>query len=198
MTRILIAVPTFENILPDTFKSIYNLEKTEDMLTDFDFIRGYHCARARNIIADKAINNNYDYVLMVDSDVILPSYTLLKMLDNPKPVCLGCYPRKNTSTGVFEIFKTGQQDFVDTYSYGEITSLSGKIEIKGGGFGCAMIDVNIFNNLPHPFFKYVEYENGACLSEDCYFCSNAAKAGYKIYADTDVICGHSIRGFQWQ
>lgn len=29
MIQILIAVPTFENILPDTFKSIYNLEKTD-------------------------------------------------------------------------------------------------------------------------------------------------------------------------
>jgi hypothetical protein len=30
MTKILIAVPTFENILPDTFKSIYNLDKLDD------------------------------------------------------------------------------------------------------------------------------------------------------------------------
>jgi len=196
--KILIAVPTFENILPDTFKSIYNLEKTEDMIVDFDFIRGYDCARARNNICNNAIKSNYDYVLMVDSDVILPSYTLIKMLNDPKPVCLGCYPRKNTKTGVFEIFKLGQQNYVDTFNYGEITSLSGKIEIKGGGFGCGMIDVEILQNLSHPFFKYVEYESGATLSEDLYFCSNATKNGYKIYAETDVICGHSVRGFQWQ
>jgi len=196
--KILIAVPTFENILPDTFKSIYNLEKTEDMVVDFDFVRGYDCARARNNICNKAIEDNYDYVLMVDSDVILPSYTLIKMLNDPKPVCLGCYPRKNTKTGVFEIFKLDQQDYVNTFDYGEITSLSGKTEIKGGGFGCGMIDVKILQNLSHPFFKYVEYESGATLSEDLYFCSNATKNGYKIYAETDVICGHSIRSFQWQ
>ena len=59
MARILIAVPTFENILPDTFKSIYNLDKTEDMIVDFDFIRGYDCARARNLIANKAIKEEY-------------------------------------------------------------------------------------------------------------------------------------------
>ena len=198
MTRILIAVPTFENILPDTFKSIYNLEKTKDMSIDFDFVRGYHCARARNIIANNAINGNYDYVLMIDSDMIIPAYTLLKMLDDPKSICLGCYPRKNTQKGVFEIFKLNQRDYINTFNYGEIVGSCGKIEVKGGGFGCAMIDVNVFNNLPYPFFKYVEYDNGECLSEDNYFCSNAEKAGYKIYADTDVICGHSIRGFQWQ
>lgn len=198
MIQILIAVPTFENILPDTFKSIYNLEKTDWMKVDFDFVRGYDCARARNIICNKAIKNNYDYVLMVDSDIILPTYTLIKMLDDPKPVCLGCYPRKNTKKEVFEIFKLGQQDYVKTFNYNEITSLSGKIEVKGGGFGCGMIDVRILNDLPHPFFKYVEYESGATLSEDLYFCSNANKHGYQVYAETDIICGHSIRGFQWR
>ena len=196
--KILIAVPTFENILPDTFKSIYNLEKTDNMKTDFDFVRGYDCARARNKICNKAIEGNYDYVLMVDSDIILPSYTLLKMLDEPKMVCLGCYPRKNTKKGTFEIFKLNQKDYINTFSYSEITSLNGKIEVKGGGFGCAMIDVNIFEKLQRPFFKYVEYTSGAVLSEDNYFCSNVRKAGYKIYAETDIICGHSIRGFQWK
>ena len=166
------------------------------MKVDFDFVRGYDCARARNIICNKAIKNNYDYVLMVDSDIILPTYTLVKMLDDPKPVCLGCYPRKNTKKEVFEIFKLGQQDYVKTFNYSEITSLTGKIEVKGGGFGCGMIDVRILNDLPHPFFKYVEYESGATLSEDLYFCSNANKHGYQVYAETDVICGHSIRGFQ--
>ena len=196
--RILIAVPTFENILPETFKSIYNLDKIDDMIVDFDFVRGYDCSRARNIIANKAISDNYDYVLMVDSDIILPAHTLTKMLDDPKPICLGCYPRKNTRNGTFEIFKLGQTDYKNTFSYKEISNLNGKVEVKGGGFGCAMIDVKVFQDLPHPFFKYVEYESGATLSEDLYFCSNAHKAGYQIYAETDIICGHSVRNFQWR
>ena len=196
--KILIAVPTFENILPETFKSIYNLEKTDDMIVDFDFVKGYDCARARNKIANKAIKYNYDYVLMVDSDVVLPSHTLIKMLDDPKFICLGCYPRKNTKNGTFEIFKLNQKNYIDTFNYNEITSMTGKVEIKGGGFGCALINTDIFKNLTYPYFKYIQYNDGACLSEDNYFCSNARKAGYKIYAETDVLCGHSIRGFQWQ
>ena len=196
MTKILIAIPTFENILPETFKSIYGLERPEDCFCYFDFIRGYDCARARNKIAESAIKYNFDYVLMVDSDIILPADTLVKMLDDPKEVCLGCYPRKNTKTGVFEIFKLGQKDYIETFNYDELVEKQGKIEIKGGGFGCVMIKVDILKNLSYPYFRYVEYENGECLSEDNYFCSNATKAGYKIYAETDVICGHSVRGFQ--
>ena len=200
MIRILIAVPTFENISPETFKSIYNLDKTQNMIVDFDFVKGYDCARARNMIANRAVKEGYHYVLMIDSDIIIPTYTLIKMLKDPSPVCLGCYPRKNTKNGTFEIFKAGQKDYVDTFNYKELTRMSGKIEVKGGGCGCALIDVDVFKNLAlsYPYFKYVEYNNKSRLSEDCYFCSNVRKAGYKIYAETDVLCGHSVKGFQWQ
>lgn len=197
-TKILIAVPTFENILPDTFRSIYRLQVPEDCVCQFDYVRGYDCARARNLIAKAAIEGEYTHVLMVDSDMQLPEDTLVKMLKDPKLICLGCYPRKNTANGTFEIFKLGQKDFIETYSYDEIVKSQGKIEVKGGGFGCAMINTDVFKNMPQPFFRYVEYESGDVLSEDNYFCSNASKVGFKVYADTDIMCGHSVRGFQWR
>ena len=43
MAHILIAVPTFENIYPDTFKSIYDLD-IEGHDVQFEFVRGYDCA----------------------------------------------------------------------------------------------------------------------------------------------------------
>ena len=46
--RILIAVPTFENIKPECFKSIYGLTRPEDCDLYFDYVRGYDCAKARN------------------------------------------------------------------------------------------------------------------------------------------------------
>ena len=69
--KILIAVPTFENITPDTFRSIYGLNQAGCECV-FNFIRGYDCAAARNNIAREALNVQADYVLMVDNDVVLP------------------------------------------------------------------------------------------------------------------------------
>lgn len=199
MKRILIAVPTFENILPDTFKSIYNLEIPENYICDFDFIKGYDCARARNEIAKKALENNYDYILMVDSDTIIPKDALINMLYDPKEMCLGIYPRKNTSTGQTECFKLGQKDYIDVYHYEDIDKFTDNyIEIKGGGLGCALIDTKVFNNIKFPYFKYVIYDSGAVLSEDNYFCSQLTAANYKIFMNTNVRCGHSIRKFQWR
>ena len=88
--NILIAVPTFENIDPETFKSIYN-QKSKHSLS-FEYVRGYDCTIARNKIARLA--KNYDYVLMVDSDIILPSDAVeLLTQDNPD-FCVGVYPAK--------------------------------------------------------------------------------------------------------
>ena len=61
MARILIAVPTFENIYPDTFKSIYDLD-IEGHDVQFEFVRGYDCATAINRIAQIALDIRADYV----------------------------------------------------------------------------------------------------------------------------------------
>ena len=92
--KILIAVPTFENIYPDTFKSIYDLDSGEHEI-EFDFVRGYDVATARNKIAQEAIDKDVDYVLMVDNDVILPKDALINLLDDPKDVCLGYYAHRD-------------------------------------------------------------------------------------------------------
>ena len=79
--KILIAVPTFENIYPDTFKSIYDLDPAGHELF-FEFVRGYDCATARNNIVFKAQDMDVDYVFMVDNDVVLPCDVLKNMLEN--------------------------------------------------------------------------------------------------------------------
>lgn len=198
MLRILIAVPTFENILPETFKSIYGLEIPEGVICQFDFCKGYDCARARNLIAKEALDYGFDYVLMVDSDIILPSNALVSMLDDARDVCLGCYPRKNTTTGQIEVFKPLQPNFTETFMADELDGVDGKFLVKGGGFGCALIKTQVFRDLPYPWFKYVEYDNGEVLSEDNYFCNQIEHRGGKVYADGNVRCGHSVKRFQWR
>lgn len=76
--KILIAVPTFENIYPDTFRSIYGIDGGDNEVY-FDFVRGYDCATARNRIAQNAMIDNFDYVLMVDNDVVLKEDALVNL-----------------------------------------------------------------------------------------------------------------------
>lgn len=136
---------------------------------------------------------------MIDSDMIIPEDALGQMLAEPKEVCLGIYPRKNTKVEKTECFKLDQRNFLEVYTYSDLDSCgSTYVEIKGGGLGCALIKTEVFTDLNFPYFKYVIYNNGDVLSEDNYFCHQVTSAGYKIYMNTNVRCGHSVRGFQWR
>ena len=211
--RILIAVPTFETIYPDTYKSIWDLDAAGHDLI-FDYVRGYDCATARNRIAQMALNLDTDYVLMVDNDVVLPSDALVHLLDDPKDVCLGFYAHRDTDniyrgkTCVCKLKQPNGQDYFNyplesEYSAQELQDLrdSGvnKIRIHGGGMGCALIRTEVFNIIDYPWYDWINYrdEHRGMLSEDLYFCEQCKANLIPIYTDSRVGCGHMLRHVQW-
>lgn len=197
--KILIAVPTFESIEPDTFKSIYGLN-TYGHETLFNFVRGYDCAKARNEIVKETLRDGYDYVLMVDSDIVLPSDAIMRLSDPLVDICLGVYPRKRTITGETELFHKGFKDFNErnNISILEIQNGDDRIEVKGGGMGCAFISARALRAMSFPWFSYVTYPDGSVLSEDLDFCCKVTKAGIPIFADTRVRCGHIGKRIQYE
>lgn len=192
--RILIAVPTFESIRPETFKSIYGLDPAGNELL-FDYVKGYDCARARNLIANETLEGGFDAVLMVDSDIVLPRDALKLMCENspllggPADVVLGAYPRRFDMEGS-ELFSNDRYDFTDENRIRFRDMPRGRFACKGGGLGCALVRAHVFETWPHPWFKYVEYDPDTVLSEDNFFCFNAAQQGNSIEGDGRVRCGH--------
>lgn len=211
--RILIAVPTFETIYPDTYKSIWDLDKDGHEVL-FDSVRGYDVATARNRIAQKAINLETDYVLMVDNDVVLPNDALKLLLEDAREVNLGYYAHRDTDNiyrGKTCICKLKDADGNEYYHYPLESEYSAeemhamaktgecKIEVHGGGMGCAMIRTDVFRKLSYPWYDWVNYgdKNRGMLSEDLYFCSLCMASGIKIHSDVRVGCGHLLRHVQW-
>ena len=211
--KILIAVPTFENIYPDTFKAIYDLDTSGNDVS-FEFVRGYDCATARNRIADRAMKTESDYVLMVDNDVVLPHDALINLLDDPKLVTLGYYAHRdsyNIYRGKTCICKLNNEKGTPYFNYPleseytaeELKALreSGqyKVVIHGGGMGCAFIRTDVFVRTPYPWYDWVNYADShrGMLSEDLFFCERCKKAAIPIYTDTRVGCGHMLRHIQF-
>ena len=211
--KILIAVPTFESIYPDTFQSIYELDPNGHELM-FRFVRGYDCATARNKIAQTALDLEADYVLMVDNDVVLPQDTLVNLTDDLKEVCLGYYAHRDTDniyrgrTCVCKLYDSEGTKYFNyplesEYSAQELNDLHDngtyKLQIHGGGMGCAFIKTDIFRGLNYPWYDWVNYgdSNRGMLSEDLFFCELCRKSNIPIYTDTRVGCGHILRRVQW-
>lgn len=209
MARVLIAVPTFETITPDTFKALWDMDKGGNEVL-FEFVRGYDCATARNNIAVKAQELNAEYVLMVDNDVTPPPDALVNLLSHGVDAVGGYYAHRgndNTNTGRTCACRLYQPDGKPYFHYpaeSEYTSdeMRGKresgeylVRIHGCGMGCMLIRTSVFDQLRYPWFDWVNYadDNRGMLSEDLYFCEQLKNEGIPIYTDTRVPCGHMMR-----
>lgn len=198
--RILIAVPTFENILPDTFQSLWDMDKPCEC--DFRFVRGYDCATARNRIADTAIEGGYDAVLMVDSDMTLPKDALTRLLALGVNVASGWYLRRSVDTrqtNAFKLFDPHGGRYYgypreSSYNADELSGMDEIVVVHGTGMGCCLIRTDVFSKVPYPWFDWVNYaDRHGMLSEDLYFCSALGKADIPIHVDPHVACGHLFR-----
>ena len=211
--KILIAVPTFETVHTPTYESLWNLDKCGHE-TPIALVTGYDCATARNNIAQHALNINADYVLMVDNDVVLPENALKLLLENPEMINLGYYAhrdRDNIYKGKTCLCKLKDGDGKEYYHFPLESEYSAKemeamakagvkkIEIHGGGMGCALINTEVFRKAKYPWYDWVNYgdANRGMLSEDLYFCVLCRNTGFKIFGDVRVGCGHMMRHVQW-
>ena len=211
--KILIAVPTFENIYPDTFKALWDMDKCGHEVL-FEFVRGYDCATARNKIAQKAMDLETDYVLMVDNDVVLPKDALEHLTEDLVDVCLGYYAHRdadNIYRGRTCVCKLRQPNGIKYFNYPLESEYTAeelaqakengemKIQIHGGGMGCAFIKTALFRMLKYPWYDWVNYadDNRGMLSEDLYFCEQCRMNSIPIFTDSRVACGHLLRRVQW-
>ena len=199
MEKVLIAVPTFESVQPATFKSIYDLD-TEGFDVCFEPITGYTVAHARNKIAERGFELGADLVLMVDSDIVLPGDALQLLASDDVDVVSGAYMHRNPESKDAintNLVKLGQFNYYEQVSRDEIHEFEEAgvqlLEVKGGGLGCCLINMAVFEIISHPWFAWRSYANGRMLSEDLHFCEKLKEADIPFHADPRVQCGHVFR-----
>ncbi len=186
--KILIAIPTAKNIESETFKSIYDLIVPDGYETELQFFYGYRVDQIRNLIADWAIRG-FDYLFSVDSDMVFGPDTLLKLLNHDKDVVTGVY-RQRREEQVLELYESSIYGGVSHISWDSLKS-QGLVEIAACGFGCALVKSEVFRRVGYPQFEYhVALDHNQTVSEDIDFCSKARNLGFKIYADTSILCKH--------
>lgn len=183
MKTILIAIPTNKYIEPETMKSIYDLEVPEGYKTTFQYFFGYQVDQIRNLIAHWA--SNYDYLFAVDSDMSFAPDTLKKLLAHDKDVVSGLYIQRKPGQHILEIYRNGTN-----VPYNDIRGL-GLIEVDGCGFGCVLVKSDVIRSIGYPQFVYKSaLDHAYTVSEDTYFCLKAKEKGFRIWADTSILCGH--------
>ena len=147
-------------------------------------------AYARQQMAYTAVNNGFDYLLMIDDDMICPPDLFEKLLRHNVDVIaplafMRFYPHKPVIYNVAEGYDTVtkqhyyQNYVVDRYPKNQL------VECDAVGFGSVLIKVDILEKLEKPWFMVM---TGA--GEDIHFCHQAKRAGFKIHMDTATKLGH--------
>jgi len=186
--KILLAIPTNKYIEPETFKSIYDLIVPENVEITFQYFYGYQIDQIRNLIAHWA--SHFDYLFSVDSDIVLPNDTLVKMLNHNVDMVSGVYIQRKPDQEILEIYRKNHLGGVSNIPLTQLQP-AGLHEIDGCGFGCVLVKSDVIRKIRYPQFVYKSaLDHIHTVSEDVYFCAKAQEKGSKIYVDSTIICKH--------
>lgn len=137
-----------------------------------------HC---RNIIVNRFLETDYQWLLMVDSDIVPPN-NVLGMIDNDVPVC-AAYAR-TMSNG--ELIPVGMTKDDVGYHHDFKHSELGLHKVDAVGTGCILIKREVFERLDKPYFKFM-YQDGLLINgEDFDFSERVGE----IYFDSRYKCKH--------
>jgi hypothetical protein len=140
----------------------------------------------RNDLVESALRIGATHLMMCDTDQIYPVNTIPKLLSHRLPV-VGCmvHRRYPPFDPIMLKGKPGEYYGIEEWKPGDL------VEVDATGAGCLMFDMQVFRNMPRPWFKFRKLEEtDEGIGEDIGFCSDLKAAGYKIFVDTSLECGH--------
>ena len=190
--KILIALPTRKDIETSTWLSFNRLTVPEGYETNVETFYGYQIDQIRNLIAKYSIDMGYDYVFCVDSDIILPGDTLVKLLKANKDVISGVYTQRKADVHVVEVYEHRENGAILNIPYEKMMYKDMEpFRVGGFGFGCVLVNTKVFKGMQWPYFEYRNAEDWRdTVSEDITFCMKAEANGFELWCDPSIHCPH--------
>jgi len=194
-TRVLCYIPVHRNVEAMNALCLLELMKYEINRGEVDlhicFLVGESLIqRARNTIANKFLRSKYDYLLMIDSDIIFKKEVLQQLLSHNKPLIGANYVHKNT----MKRWAGKPDDFDEELSPASFIP-TGMILIKRNTLDLLKerIDVPTYKtseSLKEYGFFNCFIDNNILLSEDWAFSKRCEQAKIKGYIDNTIQLGH--------
>jgi GT2 family glycosyltransferase len=144
---------------------------------------------ARNKIVQYALDNDYEYIMWVDSDVIVPQDIVDKLIKHNKSIVSGIYmtigkdelPRVVHNVETETAYEPMSEDMVDT----------GLQQASQIGFGCVLTKIDIFNKVRFRCERYdtgfIRYGEDYCFSNDIWL-----KHDIPVWVDTNIQVPHKV------
>ncbi len=181
-----IAIPNNFQMVPSAFMDSFLMMEKPPCV----YLRSgasHDLAGLRNGLVKLALEQGCTHIIMMDVDQIYPVDTLTRLLSHNKDIVGGKVHRRYPPFDPLMLKgDINSYENVMEWKKGEL------VEVDATGTGCLLFNMDVFRNMPAPWFKFRRKDNGDAddVGEDIGFCSDARKAGYKIYVDTGCKIGH--------
>ncbi len=125
------------------------------------------------------------HILFIDHDV-LPRYnTLKKLLAHDKDIVSGVYPLNQKCEIAWCLSRE------EPFKALPINDLpNNPFKAKTISMGICLIKTEVFDNIEWPFWRNGLAFGQKTIGEDVYFCKKLRAAGYDLWVDPKVKCGH--------
>ena len=142
----------------------------------------------RNSIVRKFLANNYDYLLMIDSDII-PKRNPLELIKYDKDI-IAC-PCPQWRDG--DIYWVVMDRVEGGYKQVLAERRSGLCRVDAVGTGCILLSKKVLKDIASPFSREWDENGLQILGQDFSFSKKAIEAGYNVWAHWDYPCSHFKR-----
>lgn len=183
--KLLIAIPAYESMRVEFVRSLMDLSgwlnenkvPYEVMITEGTLV---HVARDK--LARYAVNNHFDEVLWIDSDMVFDRHVYEDLRDAGKDMVCGWFISRHYPyiSCLFRSFEPVER--IDTPP-------EDLFRVAGCGFGCVLMKTEVLK-------RVMTGNGGRCFvpdqkyGEDCAFCRRAEGCGFEIWCNPSVRVGH--------
>jgi hypothetical protein len=134
----------------------------------------------RENLAKEAIKINSDYMLWLDSDMLFPSTTAMRMIAHNKSVVAVNYMKRSIPLNSVAYETRDNWD-----EWLPLVSEENLVPVEGVGMGCMLIKTKILEEIERPFFSF-EYKDESWHGEDFYFQEKLRNVGHEILIDMNL------------
>jgi hypothetical protein len=184
-TSVSILVPTRDTVYSYFSFSLCNLIKTTTQMgidTHLFFDASTILINQRENLIGQAIAMKSEWVLWLDSDMMFPATTLLRLLAHKKDIVACNYMKRS-----FPFKSVAFTDTNDWESWVPLQSEDELITVEAIGMGCVLMKTSIFQKLAKPYFEYTyQPKTKDWGGEDFTLFKKLNKLGYQVKVDTNL------------
>ena len=152
----------------------------------------HRIAESHNACRTYALENNYDFLFHLETDIIPPFDVIERLLNNKKLVCSASY---DIFHGKLRQAMIQESEKLDRYkkAYRTVSFVNEKEplvfngktrQVYHAGLGCILIHNKVLKKIP---FRYID---GGNMSADTWFANDCFTLNIPIYVDTLIHCQH--------